>query len=220
MTKSITEIITIELSKLLIPLKQLNSPQRVKSLFGEIGFDISNLDNADPNLQQLINYLSPLVDITIVLACLISDLIDAETDEDTSIAVLALVEKIPEVVEVIYSAGPNLGNSLNQIIADIPPDEEESLALKISRRIFEYLVYLYLQNHYKRIYGVLTVLGVLDSHQSPTDAYPIKTVHWSRIPKLFSNPMELANDVYLWNKGPNTFDGDKFLSNSNSKPGS
>ena len=152
MNKSITESIVVELSKLLMPIKQLNSPQRVKRLFREIGFDITDIGDADPNLQQLITNISPLVNKIVDsggLADLVSDLINATTDEETGAALMALADKIPEVVDVVYSTGPNLVAALSNILPGIPPDVDGAIAAKLSRRILEYLVYLYLQNqHY------------------------------------------------------------------------
>ena len=215
MAKSFTESIVVELSKLLMPIKQLNSPQRVRRLFREIGFDITDLGDADPNLQQLITNLSPLVDIIVGqdgLAELISDLIDANTDEQTATALLALANKIPDVIDVIYTVGPDLENTINNIIPNIPPDAVETLAEKLSRRLMEYLVYLYFQNYYQRVYSIFHFLGIMETVQGAGDAYPIKTIQWSRIPQLFSDPMTLVDDVYQWNTGPDTFDGNKFLS--------
>ena len=166
---SITESIVAELSKLLMPLKRLNDFGQVKRLFKEIGFDLTAVDDVDPNLQQLIADLVPLVNITIDLAGLVADLIDAGSDEETLVALTALAKKIPEVIDVVYTVGPDLEATITTIIPNIPPDAVESLAAKLSRRILEYLLYQYLFNYYPRIFSVFHLLGILEPVQAAGD---------------------------------------------------
>ena len=208
--KSATDVLTIELTKLLTPLRHLNSVDRVKRMLYEVGVDLTAISDSNQNIQTLVTNLGPLVSIADELVTGVTQLISAETEQEELEAIAALALLIPDTVRTIYDVVPTLESSITNALPNIV-NEIQNLAQVLPVRIVNYLLYLYLQNYYKRIYSVLHVLGILETEQFQGETYAIKTIQWERLPLLFSDPMELADDVYSWNEGPDTFEGDKFL---------
>lgn len=201
MAKSFTQIATIEVGKLLSPLERLNNGQSVTEFINALGWDLGDFVFADEeiDLSNLVDHISGILDS-------ITTIMESDDDETIASEVSELMGEIPPAISEISTAASTIESSLSGLSAsDVTGINDFSV---IPRRIFDYLVYQYLQRNHSKIFGVLHVLGIAEIVNDSADM-PIRTINWPRIPTLFSNPKEIINEVYLWDS---TFDGNKFLS--------
>ena len=201
MSKSFTETAIIEIGKLLVPLKHLNNGRSVTDFINALGWDLRDFvfPDGEIELSNLVDHISGILDS-------ISIIIEFDDDETVASEALDLMSKVPPAISEISNAASTIEGNLGGLSAsDVTGIDDFSV---IPRRIFDYLVYQYLQLNHPKIFGLLPVMGIAEIANDSADM-PIRTIHWSRIPTLFSNPKEIINDVYLWDSG---FDGNKFLS--------
>ncbi|MBK6353855.1 MAG: hypothetical protein IPF46_10695 [Saprospiraceae bacterium] len=192
MNQSFTEILSTEIAKLLSPLLLLDSKEEIQELLKELGYDVD------------LNDISPGTDFTSVIQKIIAlfdriaDLPNASDKQAELIAIgIDLGVIVKEVSTQIVTPLKNLLSSISGI-----SNKDE-----LPKRLGDYLVYTYFEEHYKAIFATKHLLGLLEEVEDTTNN-SIKTVQWNLIGKLFSKPIDVFDQVYDWS---NDFGDDKFL---------
>jgi len=197
MAKKFTEILTVEVSKILMPLRQLDDIDNIKRFLGEIGWQVS------PD-QPMVLDLNSIAGLAIELSNTVLQLISAETDDEKTDALFELSDLVLDIIDVIETEASNIDQAIKLIPEYI--NEPRDLAPIIIKRLLNYLLYIYLQMHHKKLYSVLHIIGIVEIVEELEG--PIKTVHWDRIPKWIMQPQDEVERVYTWSTD---FDGLKFL---------
>jgi len=197
MKESFTEIIIIEVTKILMPLEQLNSIEKVTAFLNELGWTFTTPEG-DFDLSELLG-IDDLITI-------FTELRNAETDEETLDIVGRLAKKITAIISNINTATPKLKEIIEN--SDFLGNTDDIIDV-LPLRLLDYLLYHYLQTHYQRIFAVLHLMGIIET--VAVQNIPIKTVQWDRIPLLFSDPMDVADEAYKWNNNSVPFEGNEFL---------
>ena len=198
MEKSFTEIVSTEIGKLLLPLRTLNSPTEVTNFVRELGWGI-------PQDQEITFSLSSLVSAVELALDLVTQISEANTEEEVIDLIVDLSSELPLVITQLNNDIPNLQSAISGISGLI--GETANIALLLAKRITDYLVYKYLQKYRPKGFAVLHLLGIVEL-VADSSGQEIKTVQWSRIGSAFSNPISLFNDTYNWDTN---FDGDEFM---------
>jgi hypothetical protein len=192
MKESFTNIATVEIARLFLPLERLNSPQNLKAFIHELGWSFDGILDVD---------LRDLVTKTTDIRNKIMELAGHQDEEDKLTAYLELLEMVIALIKQVESDAGEIEASLSdlQVQPDVTPQE-------LFKKTIDYLLYSYLERFHPRIFAVLHLTGIIER-----DEAAIRTVHWDRIPQLFTDQLGLAHEVYNWNNNDEDFQGDKVL---------
>ncbi len=193
MTRSFSETATLEVAKVLEPLTRIRS---VGAFLADLGWSPGAIAG-DLDLSGLGTDVQNLITAALAVS-------SAATDEEREqllaplvAQALAVIEGVREAVPRIIAAAPDL----TLLAADAA-----GAAGELARRLFDWLLHVYLEVHRPRILAVLHLLGIADTEPGP--GRPIRRIYWDRIGLLFTDPLGLAEKVYHWRTG---FDGDELL---------
>jgi len=196
------EVLSREVAAVLSPLRHLDSPQQITTLFRELGYELPG--------NQLFGDLPVLVQLAGDLVSAVEDLVSAGTDQERLRAAARLLEAIVRVATEVHESIDMIKNS----VAAIPNFIANSDIDELPVRLIDYLLSLYLWRERRRIYGVLLFTGVLDEIDTPADAakfqpaFKLRKVWWDRLPKIISEPQNLPEIVYQWDSN---FQSELFL---------
>ena len=85
----------------------------------------------------------------------------------------------------------------------------ETISAGLGQAVLDYLLIIYLENHRRRLFGLLAFLGIIEKTDSGTNpSYTVRKVRWDRFSKILSLK-ELFHTVYGW--GSSAFDPIKML---------
>lgn len=196
------QILALELTRLLQPLKDDLTPSRARFFFAELGFNLSEAQvtglavpfNASiTNTQGLISDSGELIEA--IQAENIGDIINKGT---------AVIKTAKDTIEGFVDLrdgidGLGLAGVTPQMISEIP------------ERLFNYLFVRYL-DRFKGVTPVISFLGILEQVEENIGlADPNKppftrsTLNFNRLKDWLSNPEEILKSLYKWND--NAFDG-------------
>lgn len=204
MSQHTLEKVTSELSAIFNPLLQLNSQERVLTLFHELGYELPG--------SQSFGTISDIITKVGELVTAVTALGNASTDDEKWEAVIDIFTKIAAVVTAISSKLDELKASLNSI----PNFLSNSAINDLPRRMLDYLLVFYLYHHRPKSYGVMLFIGLVEERELEADAakfqpaFTLRKVWWERIPTYFTAPQDLPEEIYKWNSG---FDHQLFLNN-------
>ena len=190
MKESFTNTATVEIARLFLPLERLNSPQNLKAFIHELGWSFDAILDVD---------LKDLGAKTTAIRNKIMELTGLQDEEDKLIAYLELLEMVIALIKQVESDVVKIKNALASL-----PGLGEVIAQELFKRTIDYLLYSYLERFHPQVFAVMHLTGIVER-----DETAIRTVHWDRIPQLFTDQLGLAYDVYKWND--NNFQGDKVL---------
>lgn len=183
----------IEVAYILGPLKYLNSQEHITFFFRKVGYEIPDTDLVDSfgEISQVIDELISVV----------QQLLAADTDSKRTEVLGSLLPVVIQAFEVVN----NLGNTIKaapglaeEFVKNAPLDD-------LPRRLLDYLIFLTLNKRYPKIFGILYLTGVLDEIDLPQkdDIFQavcnLKLIHWDRIPRYFSEPEVIFDQIYQWN---------------------
>src|SRR5436190_188082 len=200
MSDNIFNDVLTGVSTALLTLKEIDSVERSVAFFKKIGYTLPDIPSLPTDLIGKVGQVGDGV----------LDLAEAGTDEARLQAVLALIPKIKDVAEGIsglINALQNTGAVTADFINHAPISE-------MPRRLLDYVIASYIDTYYSGPYSFMLLLGMFDEVDLPADAtifqpaVILKKVSWERIPKYFSQPRQLATDIYNWE---NDFNSDLFL---------
>lgn len=202
MSKSIITVLTSEIAKIFTPLQKLNDYRRITSFVNELGWKFDDGVELPLELHGLVNSASSLLDK-------ITELFEAQQDEEKLKIALETVEDIKYLINSVNDVVPQIKTAIESI-----PDfigEADDISEKLFSRLLDYLIFTYCQRYHPQIFAVFHILGVLGIHTDGA-AMLIRTVYWERIPKLFYDPQDIFKTVYSWNDGSNNINSEEFFS--------
>lgn len=201
----ISDIVLVEAAHLLRPLTYLDTPESVIDFLRRIGYEVP--------VSDLVTVLGELFATTQDVIGIARQLIQAETDEDKAAILLQLIPVVADAFKEINK----LTNAIRNL-PDLAQDFKDHAPLdELPKRLADYLLFLNLYRRYPKVFGTLLLMGVLDEESRDADpaiyqpAFSLKKVRWDRIPKYVSNPGDVINDVYDWNKNDKEFNSTLFL---------
>ncbi|MGB8194699.1 MAG: DUF6603 domain-containing protein [Chitinophagaceae bacterium] len=201
----ISDITLIEVAHVLRPLRSLDTPERVLYFLEKIGYKVPAAD--------LVQVLSDVFAKSTEIIALAQELIAAETDEEKRGIVIRFLP-------VIASSFVEIGKLANAIkaVPGLAQDFIDHAPLnELPRRLVDYLLFLHTYRRYPKIFGTLYLTGVLDDETREANdaiyqpAFSFKKVRWDRLPRYFTEPGEVLNEIYDWNKADKDFNSDLFL---------
>ena len=187
-TNNLSETALLEASYLLRPVKSLNSAEMVVSFFGKLGY---NLPQA--NVLSVLSTVVSQIDGVILGA---KELVEADTDEKKETAIMGLIPKIAGTFTEINNLVTAINGLAGYSAVGNPPLSE------LPKRVVDYLIFQYLYQRQPRIFGTFFLLGILD------DVNGLLVINWARMPRYFTEPAVVFDEVYKWNTA---FDTDLFL---------
>jgi hypothetical protein len=201
----ISDLTLVEAAHLLRPLTQLDSPESVITFLERLGYTVPAAD--------LVTALTEVFGTTNQIIAIARELIQAETDDQKLEILLRLLPVIKDVFEHI-----NELNTLIRALPDLAQDFKDNAPLdELPKRLVDYLLFVDLYYRYPKVFGTLLLMGVLDEEERPENpaifqpAFSLKIVRWSRIPRYLTQPGEVLNEVYDWNKSDKEFNSALFF---------
>lgn len=189
MKQSFSEKLTIEIAKLLSPLLLLDTIEEIQTLLIELGYDIdltdipSNTDFRQP-IQDIINLFDRITDLP--------NLSDEDRKDE-------LIDIGKDLITLVKNVNDDIVAPLKSLITSLPNPNS------LPRRLGDYLVYKYLDDHHRKIFASNHLLGIAEIEEVddiPTNTKKeIKTIQWNRLGKLFSKPIDVFDQVYNWSAG-------------------
>lgn len=197
-TPGTIELIAIELSKLLRPLKdELSTPQDAKAFLASMGFDLS--DGQIGGLAGNINTLVTNVDELITLVTELIEAIEAEAFATITAKSIEAVQKIANIITASEALGTQVSGNVG-----VPADV-------VARRLFDLLIFKYLQAA-QGVNEALELVGFLDREDHNEDSldpnnppFTVTTYHFEQIGDWFTDPLARIRTLYGW--GDNNFTG-------------
>jgi uncharacterized membrane protein YeaQ/YmgE (transglycosylase-associated protein family) len=183
-TPGTIELIAIELSKLLRPLKdELSTPAEAKAFLASMGFNLSaaQVGGLSGTISNLANSTGDLITIVTELI----QAIEAEAFATITEKSIDAVEKIADIID----ASDNLGT---QVSVHVGVNGAE-----VARRIFDFLLFKYLQGAQglNEILELAGFLGREDHNEDSTDPnnppFTVITYHFDQIGDWFTDPVAL-----------------------------
>jgi hypothetical protein len=202
MNVSFSEIAIVEVVRLLSPLKDLNT-RKLAGFVKDLGWDVGNIkiEVEEINLNKLNSLYIGASDKIILIS-------NSKTDEEK----LSAVTELAKILSNILGESKKVAGALEIIVQNIQKTNHipglpinENFGL-LTQRVFDNLVYSYLQKYHQRVFAFLHILGIAEI-EVDDEGMSIKKIQWERISKLFT-PLELLNKIYHWDSA---FLHDKFL---------
>jgi hypothetical protein len=202
--ESTREVIFGELADLVAPLAVLSSADDVAELIRALGWEFPAITEVPAEFDLIVSGIN---DVRAALLQLES----AATDDERKNAAGAVLTAVTEVL----AGAAGLASAINDGFEEIQDFVNESgLAADLPRRLLDLVVLEYLVTKRRAIVETLLFLGLVDFLPQDADdtqhriATIIPTVHWERLPQLFTNPKGILDDVYGWSTD---FNASKFL---------
>lgn len=185
-----------EFARLLLPLRALNSPQRITALFRDLGLDLPKTEIIDIDISSLTSSVDDLLDSIYQL--------EASSDQFEMLEnSVNLVSTLKSLIDVIY------GNDFKSKIENALSSYQEyfgdsNFINDFSNRMLDYLIIVYLQSFRPKLYGILRLLGIIENKdllsESPEsgEELVLREIHRDRLTKLISDPIGFAEDIYSW----------------------
>jgi hypothetical protein len=205
---SFFDALLVEVGKALLPLRRLGDERefsdRISSLLKDLGFDIPG-NVAFANMPKLIEQVDRLIDE-------LPKLPNAETELDKLSIIAKISFSVGEISRlIIQTLVPNVESALNQF-----PDflEKSNIELELPPRLLDYLIVTYIQRSHSTVFASLQLIGLVELSTQPANVnifqpeFQLRKVHWQRFTTAFTNPLELAEQVYHWESD---FNGEIFL---------
>jgi hypothetical protein len=190
--------------ELLLPLRDLDSPERIKGFLEELGYALPAgvLPPAAPlDFNATMNQ-------SLELAVRLQT---AGTWEDK----LAALQEVESLVRTVWDGANSLQTSLITDFQATPQFlTKTGFRENFLKRLVDYLIITYLRKTAPRTHSILELLGLISAVDQQEDLADfqsecaLQSLHLDRIPELIQSPMSLANELYHW--GSN-FDSDLFL---------
>ena len=167
------------------PLAQAaSSPEQGAALLIQLGYKPPAPVTAFQDLTSAISALDALVQA-------IENLPD-DPDEE-ALAETALTA-LPAVAAIVVAIN-RFDSSVQTNFAGSPILNQTDIVTEIARKLLDYLVIRVLEDYYKTLGALLRILGLIETElvEIPPSqfetAYLKRTVHWEKLPDLFSDPI-------------------------------
>lgn len=203
------EKLAIELAHSLESLKTSLTAPNVRAFFASMGLEFpASIESAGGVLTAMQNTVNAVNDLPPVVVQLLNA-IDTENVAQITNAVKNLIKETRDVIETF----DNLETALKNFAGGVPGISAADVE-QLIRRLLEYQVITYLENHHRNVLGVLLVLGLAEITEVPAagatkPAHTLKRIYLARLPELLESPNGYIRDRYQW--GQNGFTGELLL---------
>jgi hypothetical protein len=175
----------------LAPLRAVKTADQATALFRKLGYEIP--------AGALANELSSLSSSAGGLVDAVRALTAANDETSTAAAIADLLTRLDGMVGVIQQ----LHDQIKASAAGSIPNLEE-----LPRRLTDFLLLDFFDRQRPELHASLHLLGLIEYEPTPAKGQPVRLINWDRFPRIFSDPMQIANDTYHWET---EFDFDTFL---------
>ncbi len=191
--------------ELLLPLRYLDSPQRIKALLTALGYALP--EDVDPPPSPL-DFKAALSQSLALAARLRT----ATTREEK----LAALAEAVSLAQTVWKGAQDLQDALAGAFNAIPNFlSKTDFQATFPKRLLDYLIVQYLQKKAPRTESILEFLGITSATAQAENLSKFQSectllsLHLELIPDLIQSPSSLADDLYAWNS---QFDSNLFLS--------
>jgi hypothetical protein len=208
-TPGTLETITIELTKLVRPLKERVEQGEILELFAELGIQFPNSLAADPTFQtavtDVVNKIGQMPSkVTAMINALNASPAQYDVAAQSAIELVEIIAALITDFETITTAVTNHGPYPGVTSGDIGA---------LAKNLFDYLIVNYIDTSVPIFAAFLEFFGIIEEEEvpvqlaSPPENVIRKTLHLDRLPTLITNPAALALELYGWGGGPLTLNG-------------
>jgi hypothetical protein len=204
-----------------------NNTSILNFFFLEIANAISSVENHlfDANtlgeFVEKLGYKTPTAidaafsDLKTELTDFIADINKISDDlNNSSVDEMALIEDIIALTVTTAQIINTIKNAADKIETELQTYQDylnnSGIKDNIAERILDYVLIFYLADNHPRIYGVLTLLGIIEiSMQNETEynpAFYLYEMKWGRMEKLFTDPVKCFEEAYGWGTPDIQFD--------------
>jgi hypothetical protein len=183
--------VTAEVGLAISPLRAINSPERAVAFFRQLGYEVP-AGAFGGALQTLAGQAAGLVSD-------VRALVDAHDDGETASAIVGLLAHVAATVDAVRQLLTEVQGGAGVAI----PNIEE-----LPRRLVDFLLLEYLNTQRATVHEILHLLGLIEHNESPAAGQPARVIDWDRLGQFFTDPGQIADDVYQWSTD---FDTNLFL---------
>ena len=173
------------------PLRSIKTADQAAALFRKLGYEIPAAAFGT-ELSALANGAGELVDA-------VRQLTLASDDAATATAIVNMFTRLQATVATIQQ----LHDQISATAGSAVPNLED-----LPRRLTDFLLLDFLDRQRTELHATLHLAGLIEYEPHPVKGQPMRLINWDRFPKVFTDPMKIANDTYHWESD---FDFDKFL---------
>ena len=203
MPDSVLNSVLVEFSHAVKPLSEIDSAAKATALMKKLGYELQGGTEFTGIPLALLSKVGTIGEDIIAL-------VEAQTDEDKTQALLRLASKVKDIAVKVADIAADMqaaGAASANFFANAPVDQ-------LPRRLLDYIISVYMETYYSGPYSVLLLIGVFDELDTPADAgkfqpqFILRKVCWERLPKYVTEPQNLAEEIYQWQTN---FNSDLFL---------
>lgn len=189
MSANLPQILSTEIARLLLPLKELNSPAQMRQFLQDLGYQFTGtLGPLDLNLV--------VTDVESLITK-VTELIEAASEEDKILKAGELLTQILQTIETFKGQIPQVKIALSSA-SNLVPTQLANFQTTFLVRSLDHLIYTYIQDFVPPVSGVLYLLKILDEATDGESNLSYKKIHWSKFGTIFSRPVDLFNTGYDW----------------------
>ena len=175
----------------LAPLRAIKTADQATAFFRKLGYEIPT-GAFGSELSTLSNRAGALIDA-------VRELTDANDDSSTATAIVKLFTQLDEIIGAIEQLHDQIKASGGSVI----PNLED-----LPRRLTDFLLLDFFDRQRPELRATLHLFGLIEYEPHPAPGQPMSLINWDRFPRIFSDPIGIANDTYHWET---EFDFDNFL---------
>jgi len=175
----------------LAPLRAIKTADQAAAFCRKLGYDIP-VGAFGSELSALSSGAGDLIDA-------VRQLTVANDDTGTATAIANMFTRLDAMVSAIQQLHDQIkasGGNLIPNIEDLP------------RRLTDFLLLDFLDRARPETHAVLHLLGLIEYEPAAAKGQPMRLINWDRWPRVFSDPMRIADDTYQWETN---FDFDTLL---------
>ena len=135
--------------------------------------------------------------------------------DPTAEQIAGVIPPLTDAIKALVSAIRALATGPGFTLPPPTPLDKPEFWATFAQELLEWLLYMYVKDHQRVLFGILHFLGVL-TEEEEYPAVPFRHnylrrgVRWDRIPKIVTSPQGLFADVYGWGVA---FDHPAFIGN-------
>lgn len=201
------EVITTELTKLINPLKERIQHGEILQLFAELGIDMPPELAEDPAFAAALSNLVTKVGSMPEKVKQMVDALTATPEPQYDVAGERLIELITIIAELVGDIDTVVTAITNYVNTHPLPGSADILAFagELAKNLFDYLFINYIESTSPILGAFLEFFGVIEEEEiNVTSTNPLlprvtrKILHLENLPKLITDPIGLARDLYGW----------------------
>jgi hypothetical protein len=169
--------------------KATSSPEQARRLLVQLGYDPPGPVTAFQDLSSAVSAIDALVKV----------IDELPEDPDEKAVGAAALKTLPAVAAIVVGI-ERFTTSIQDNFAGSPFLTQTDIVAQIARKLLDYLVVRAVEDYYKTLAASLELLGLIEIEDVEVTAsqfelsYRKRTVHWDRLPDIFTDPIGLVLD--------------------------